>query len=272
MGADSRLPLRVRAVLFLAALAPVLVLCVAGLALGQAQAPTNPAASLVSGTNTGDVTLTTVGASANANGSSLSGQQLRLQPASASFPGAMVAADFSKLAAITGTNTGNVTLAAVGAAANANGATLTAQALNLEPASASFPGVMSAADFSKLAAISGTNTGNVESFGGYTGALNTEAVAFAGYRASAASANQVLTFTVVTAGVAGGGSAVLELVKSDGTQRAAATFACDDAAGTVQLATGTGAVAAAEDVRLRWAAASDCTTLPLGNGTARLAP
>lgn len=38
-------------------------------------------------TNTGDVTLTTVGAVPNANAASLAGQQLQLQPASASFPG-----------------------------------------------------------------------------------------------------------------------------------------------------------------------------------------
>lgn len=40
-----------------------------------------------SGTNTGDVTLTAYGSSPNANGGSLSGQALTLQPASVSFPG-----------------------------------------------------------------------------------------------------------------------------------------------------------------------------------------
>lgn len=40
-----------------------------------------------SGTNTGDVTLAAIGSSANANGASLSGQVLTLQPASASFGG-----------------------------------------------------------------------------------------------------------------------------------------------------------------------------------------
>jgi len=42
----------------------------------------------------------------------------------------------------TGTNTGDVTLGAVGSAPNANGATLSGQSLNLEPASASYPGVV----------------------------------------------------------------------------------------------------------------------------------
>jgi hypothetical protein len=51
--------------------------------------------SNLSGTNTGNVTLTAVGSSANANGASLSGQALTLQPATASFPGVLTAADWS---------------------------------------------------------------------------------------------------------------------------------------------------------------------------------
>lgn len=44
-----------------------------------------------SGANTGDVTLAAVGASANANAASLSGQILNLQPFSSSFPGVVLA-------------------------------------------------------------------------------------------------------------------------------------------------------------------------------------
>lgn len=44
-------------------------------------------ASNLSGTNTGDVTLTAVGSSPNANGASLSGQALTLQPADGTNPG-----------------------------------------------------------------------------------------------------------------------------------------------------------------------------------------
>jgi hypothetical protein len=44
---------------------------------------------------------------------------------------------------LSGTNTGNVTLAAVGSTPNANGATLTGQALNLQPCEIGFPGVIS---------------------------------------------------------------------------------------------------------------------------------
>lgn len=52
-------------------------------------------ASNLSGTNTGDVTLTAVGATPNANGASLSGQVLTLQPANTSFPGVLTAADWN---------------------------------------------------------------------------------------------------------------------------------------------------------------------------------
>jgi hypothetical protein len=45
----------------------------------------------LSGTNTGDVTLTTIGATPNANGLSLTGQQLRAQPANGSFGGVVTA-------------------------------------------------------------------------------------------------------------------------------------------------------------------------------------
>jgi len=57
----------------------------------------NIVATNLSGTNTGDVTLTAVGASPNADGASLSGQALTLQPASTSFPGVMSAADKIKI-------------------------------------------------------------------------------------------------------------------------------------------------------------------------------
>lgn len=70
---------------------------------------------------------------------------------------------------LSGTNTGNVTLAAVGAVPNANGASLSGQVLTLQPANASFSGLMSAADYIKLAAISGTNTGDQTTISGNAG-------------------------------------------------------------------------------------------------------
>lgn len=47
--------------------------------------------SNLSGTNTGDVTATTIGATPNANGFSLSSQQIQLQPASSDFGGVLTA-------------------------------------------------------------------------------------------------------------------------------------------------------------------------------------
>lgn len=104
------------------------------------------------------VTLSAVGASPNANAATLTGQVLNLEPASASFPGVVTtgtqsfAGDKTFTGAISasnlsGTNTGNVTLTAVGATPNANGASLSGQALTLQPANTTFPGVLTAADW-----------------------------------------------------------------------------------------------------------------------------
>lgn len=125
------------------------------------------AASNLSGTNTGNVTLTAVGATPSANGASLSGQALTLQPADGSNPGLITAGaqtiggakTFSgaiSASNLSGTNTGDITLAAVGSTANANGASLAGQVLTLQPASATLPGVV----------IAGTQTfGGIKTFG-----------------------------------------------------------------------------------------------------------
>lgn len=59
----------------------------------------------IAATGGGDVTLTAVGSTPNANGASLSGQALTLQPANTTFPGVLLAADWntfnSKQAALT---------------------------------------------------------------------------------------------------------------------------------------------------------------------------
>jgi hypothetical protein len=61
------------------------------------------------GSNTGDVTLTTIGATPNANGASLSGQQLQLQPANASFGGVVTTGTqtFAGAKTVTSLFTGN---------------------------------------------------------------------------------------------------------------------------------------------------------------------
>lgn len=81
----------------------------------------NPAVSVLSGTNTGDVTLTAVGAAPNADGASLSGQVLTLQPADGANPGLLtsgtqtIGGDKTLTGMISalnlsGVNTGDVTL------------------------------------------------------------------------------------------------------------------------------------------------------------------
>lgn len=58
------------------------------------------------------------------------------------FAGVKTFAVFPSIPGLSGTNTGDVTLGAVGSSPNANGATLSGQAFNLQPASATQPGVM----------------------------------------------------------------------------------------------------------------------------------
>lgn len=62
-----------------------------GIANNNAFTLTFTAVSSIGGTNTGDITLTTVGSSPNADAASLSGQVLTLQPFSSSFPGVVPA-------------------------------------------------------------------------------------------------------------------------------------------------------------------------------------
>lgn len=104
------------------------------------------------------VTLAAVGSSPNANAASLSSQALTLQPADATNPGVITSgtqtiggaktfAGAISASNLSGTNSGDVTLAAVGASPNANGATLSGQALTLQPANTTNPGVLTATDW-----------------------------------------------------------------------------------------------------------------------------
>lgn len=80
-----------------------------------------------------------------------------LSGSSASFSSTISASNLS------GTNTGDVTLAAVGASPNANAATLTGQVLNLQPADATNPGVVTtgAQTFAGAKTFSSTIVGSV---------------------------------------------------------------------------------------------------------------
>lgn len=135
------------------------------LAAGTGISITDNGSNTITITATGsgtDVTLAPFGSSPNANGASLAVQVLTLQPANATnpggvstttqsfagnktFTGTIAASNFS--GSSSGTNTGDITLTAVGSSPNANGASLSGQALTLQPATTSFPGVLLAADW-----------------------------------------------------------------------------------------------------------------------------
>ena len=109
-----------------------------------------------SGTNSGDITITAVGSTPSGNAASLSGQALTIQPADGSNPGVLTAGaqtiggakTFSgaiSASNLSNTNSGDVTIAAVGSSPNANAASIASQVLTLQPASAGFPGVVTTA-------------------------------------------------------------------------------------------------------------------------------
>lgn len=74
---------------------------------------------------------------------------------------------------LSGTNTGNVSLAAIGSSPNANGASLSGQALTLQPASASFGGVVTTG----TQTFAGAKTFNAQMSAGVGIRINTTATA-----------------------------------------------------------------------------------------------
>lgn len=95
-------------------------------------------AANLTGTNSGNVTIGT------ANGLSISTQVLSLATAVAGGAnGALLGTDKSKLDVTSGTNSGDLTLVAVGTTPSTAGASLSGQALTLQPADATHGGVIS---------------------------------------------------------------------------------------------------------------------------------
>lgn len=93
------------------------------------------------------------------SGLALVGQVLSLALADSSNAGALSSAGFTKLAGIaSGATAGITALAAVGAVPNANAASISSTTLTLQPANASFPGLMSSSDFTKVAGLSAAVT------------------------------------------------------------------------------------------------------------------
>lgn len=98
---------------------------------------------------------TAIGSVPNAAGMSESSGTLTLQPADGTHPGVITSGTqtiggnktFSgsiSASNLSGTNTGDLTLGAVGSSPSANGASLSSQVLTLQPASSSNPGVLTA--------------------------------------------------------------------------------------------------------------------------------
>jgi len=117
-------------------------------------------ASNLSGTNTGDQTITltsdvtgsgtgsfatTIAANAvtNAKAAQMAANTIKGNNTGSTANALdLTTSQVKTLLDLTGTNSGDVTLAAIGSTPNANAATLSGQVLNLEPASASFGGVV----------------------------------------------------------------------------------------------------------------------------------
>ncbi len=109
-----------------------------------------------SGTNTGDVTLGAFGSSPNANGASLSGQVLTLQPADGSNPGGVS----TTTQTFAGAKTFSSTVTSTGLLTASNGLTLTTGALNLTGTS----GSIALTGFGTTSVTSTTATGNINTW------------------------------------------------------------------------------------------------------------
>lgn len=126
------------------------------------------------------------GSTPNANGLIITANALSMEPADGTHPGgvSILAQTFAgnktftgsiSAANLSGTNSGDVTLTAVGSTPNANGASLSTQALTLQPANTSFPGVLLAADWNTF-----NNKQNALTFGNLTSTPTTNLVVTGG--------------------------------------------------------------------------------------------
>lgn len=167
--------------------------------------------------------------SPNSDGSTISGTTIYFQSADSTNPG-MVSNTTQSFAGdktftgniaannLSGTNTGNINLTAVGSSPNGNAASLSGQALTLQPADATHPGVLTATDW---------NTFNSKGSGTVTSLSVASANGFAGTVANATT-TPAITLTIPATGV----------LKSNGTAVGAATSGTDYSAGTSGLSTG----------------------------------
>ena len=124
------------------------------------------------------------GQTANANGLAINGSAIYAQSASASFAGLVDTATQTfagnktftgtiSASNLSGTNTGDVTLAAVGAVPSANGASLSGQILTLQPADATHPGLITTGAQSIAGAKTFSGAISASNFSGSSSGTNT---------------------------------------------------------------------------------------------------
>lgn len=152
-----------------------------------------------SGTNTGDVTLTAFGSTPSANGASLSGQALTLQPADATHPGGVTTGSQT----FAGTKTFTSTIAAdiSGNAATATSATTATTATNATNVATTATNATNASFFPTFVASSSSSNQGIDtatglSFNPSTNTLTT--TTFAGNATSATTATTATTATNAT--------------------------------------------------------------------------
>lgn len=121
----------------------------------------------LAGMNTGDAPITA------------KDEGVTLTAAATSFDfvgGGVVATNVGGAVTVTiGAGSGVTTMSAVGAVANTDGASISGSTLTLQPASASFPGVITAAQFTKLAGIATGATAEVDADGTHAGRVTLSA-------------------------------------------------------------------------------------------------
>jgi hypothetical protein len=176
-------------------------------------------ASNLSGTNTGDVSFASFGATPSASAASLSGQIITLQPADGSnpggvstttqtfagnktFSGTIAASNFS--GSSSGTNSGDVTLSTYGSTPNSNGASLSGQILTLQPADGSNSGGVS----TTTQTFSGAKTFSNDAIFG--GTVTTTGVTYAngGIDTTAATTLAIGTINATTINIGNAGATV----------------------------------------------------------------
>ena len=211
----------------------------------------------LNGTSTGDILI--------GGGSASTGCTIVNSTGALSCTGGLTGSNFT--GSSSGTNTGDVTLSAIGATPNANGATLTGQVLNLQPADGSFGGVVTTGTQTLAGAKTFSSTLTASSgLTLTTGALNltatSGALTLSGMSASSLSfgANNV-TFTSGNFNTTATG---INTTNIGATTPGTGAFTTLSSTGTSNIGSGTGVVTLNSSGALNYTAAS-ASTFTLAN-------